>query len=256
MIGSIFGVLCIISLAISAITGNTQALGNAVLDSASGAVELTLSLCGIMCLWGGVMQVLTDAGAVRRLARLMSPFLRVFFPTAWQTGIGADDIAANISANLLGVGNAATPLALRAMSAMQSVNPEPGTASADMITLAVLNTASVSLVPSTVVALRRAAGAAEPYAVVVPVWICSLAGATLALVCCRLAAGCAKCAGRRAARSGQTVHAEPTPASGRAAPTKCAASTERRAAHSGQPGSQNRAAHSDRTPRARRPEKS
>ena len=135
------------------------------------------------------MQVLSDVGAIGKLSRLMSPFLRIFFPTAWRTGVGAEDIAANLSANLLGVGNAATPLALRAMSAMQSVNPVPGTATADMITLAVLNTASVALVPSTVVALRRLAGAAEPYAVVVPVWICSVSGAALALICCRLAAG-------------------------------------------------------------------
>lgn len=188
MVGSIFGILCILSLVVSAITGNLGEVGNAVLDSASGAVKLTLSLCGIMCLWGGVMQVLTDAGAVRLLSRLAAPFLRVFFPTAWRTGIGADDIAANLGANLLGVGNAATPLALRAMAAMQSVNPDPAIASADMITLAVLNTASVSLVPSTVIALRRAAGASAPYAVVLPVWICSLTGATLALVSCRLAA--------------------------------------------------------------------
>lgn len=215
MIGTVFGVLCIISLVISAMTGSLTSLGNAVLDSASGAVELTLSLCGIMCLWGGVMQVLTDAGAVRRLARLMSPFLRVFFPTAYRTGIGADDIAANISANLLGVGNAATPLALRAMSAMQSVNPRPETASADMITLAVLNTASVSLVPSTVVALRRAAGAAQPYAVVVPVWICSLAGAMLSLVCCRLAAGYPKRAARP--RPAFRKSAQPSPGSSHSA---------------------------------------
>ncbi|MDD7676127.1 MAG: spore maturation protein A [Eubacteriales bacterium] len=189
MIGVIFGILCLISLFVGTITGNAPALGNAVLDGAAGAVELTVSLCGIMCLWGGVMQVLSDVGAIGKLSRLMSPFLRIFFPTAWRTGVGAEDIAANLSANLLGVGNAATPLALRAMSAMQSVNPVPGTATADMITLAVLNTASVSLVPSTVVALRRLAGAAEPYAVVVPVWICSVSGAALALICCRLAAG-------------------------------------------------------------------
>lgn len=194
MLGKIFGVICLIAVIAGCVTGNIPALGGAILDGASGAVSLTISLCGVMCLWGGVMQVLEDAGAIRRLARLMSPLLRVFFPDAYKSGIGAEEIAANISANLLGIGNAATPLALRAIEKMQTSNPDKSRPSADMITLAVLNTASFSVFPSTVVALRRTAGAAEPFAVVLPVWICSAAGALLALCLCRV---CAALGGRR-----------------------------------------------------------
>lgn len=103
-----------------------------------------------------------------------------------------EEISANLSANLLGIGNAATPLALRAMAAMEAGNPEPGRATDDMITLTVLNTASVSLVPTTILALRRAAGAASPYAILVPVWICSGAAAVLAVLICRLCAWAAR----------------------------------------------------------------
>lgn len=185
MLGKVFGIICIISLIFAALSGNLSSLSNAALDGAAGALRLCLSLCGIMCLWCGIMQVFSDAGVVGRLSRLLSPFLRFFFPTAYKTGRGAEEITANIAANLLGVGNAATPLALRAMEKMQEDNEDPASASADMITLAVLNTASVSILPSTIIALRRAAGSAQPYSVVVPVWICSLAGASLALALTR-----------------------------------------------------------------------
>ncbi len=196
MLGKVFGIICVISFIFAAAAGNIPELGNAVLDGAAGAVKLTISLTGIMCLWCGIMQVLTDAGLIKRLSKLLSPFLRFFFPTAYRTGRGAEEIAANISANLLGVGNAATPLAIRAMQKMQEDNPDPVRASDDMITLAVLNTASVSVIPSTIIALRRAAGAAEPYSVVIPVWITSVACATLALLLTRAAASVRRAGGK------------------------------------------------------------
>ncbi|HHT54216.1 MAG TPA: spore maturation protein A [Clostridiales bacterium] len=207
MLGRVFGIICILSLVFSLITGNTSGLSNAVLDGATQAVELVLTLTGIMCLWCGIMQVFEDAGLVKRLTRLMSPLLRVFFPTAYRTKNGAEEIAANISANLLGLGNAATPLAIRAMQKMQTSNPDPTGASDDMITLAVLNTASVSILPSTIIALRRAAGAAQPYLVVVPVWICSALSALFALLLSRAAAVAGRPARRRAKSAGKIAAA-------------------------------------------------
>ncbi len=201
MLGKIFGIMCLISFVFAAATGNMPALGNAVLDGAAGAVRLTISLAGIMCFWCGIMQVLADAGLISKLSALLSPMLRVFFPTAFRTGKGAEEITANISANLLGVGNAATPLAISAMQKMQGDNPDPSRASADMITLAVLNTASVSIIPSTVIALRRAAGSSEPYLVVLPVWIVSVCCAALALILTRAAAS-ATTKPRRASAAG------------------------------------------------------
>ena len=115
MLGKIFGVLCLIALIFGILTGNITQLGSAVLDGAANAVTVTLSLCGMMCLWCGMMRVLSEAGVIRRLTRLLSPFLKCFFPDAARTGEGIEEISANISANLLGIGNAATPFALRAM---------------------------------------------------------------------------------------------------------------------------------------------
>ena len=184
MLGKIFGIISILSVISGIALGNGERLGNAVLDGASSAVTLTVSLCGIICLWCGIMRVLETAGVIEKISRLLSPILKIFFPDAYKKGEAIGEISANISANLLGIGNAATPLALRAMKKLQSINPDPGCASADMITLAVLNTASITLVPSTVIALRRAAGSERPYSVIFPIWICSFCSSSLALMLC------------------------------------------------------------------------
>lgn len=182
MLGKIFGGITILSLIAGILLGNGAELSNAVLDGAKGAVELTLSLCGIMSLWCGVMSVMERAGMIAKLSSFLKPILKIFFPDAYKSGIGIGEISANISANLLGIGNAATPFALKAMEKLQTVNKNPLYASADMITLAVMNTASFNIVPTTIIALRRAAGASEPYSIIVPIWISSLACSSTALI--------------------------------------------------------------------------
>ncbi len=196
MLGRVFGIMCLISIVFGALNGNTADLGGAVFEGAESAVTLTLSLCGIMCLWCGIMQVLRDAGAIEILARAISPILRVFFPDAEKSGEGREEISASIGANLLGIGNAATPLALSAIKKLHANSIKNGgrsdTASGDMITLAVLNTASANLLPTTILALRRAAGSQNPFSVVAPIWICSVSCAVFALVltrACRMGKG-------------------------------------------------------------------
>ena len=196
MLGKIFGILCIVSVVFGIALGNGAELGNAVLDGASSAVSLTISLCGIMCLWCGIMRVFERAGVIGYVSRLLSPLLRLVFPDAAKSGEGLGEISANISANLLGIGNAATPFAIKAMEKLQKNNPEPDTATPDMITLAVLNTASVNIIPSTLIALRRAAGSESPYSVILPVIICSFATSTLAVLLCTFGRLCEK-KGRR-----------------------------------------------------------
>lgn len=186
MLGKIFGIISIVAFLFGIISGNIGSLGNAIVDGASDAVSLTISLIGMMCLWSGILRVFQDVGVIHKLKKLTSPFLSFFFPDAFESGVGSDEIAANVAANLLGVGNAATPLALSAMKKLQSQNPNPEYASRDMITLAVLNTSSVSLVPSTVIALLRGAGSKNPFRIIVPIWICSSVCALMSLCLCRL----------------------------------------------------------------------
>jgi spore maturation protein A len=197
MLGKCFFALCSVSLICAVFTGRISEVSCAVLDGAQRSVTLILSLAGIMCLWSGALEVFTDAGLIGKLSRVMSPILRIAFPNAWETGCAKEEITAAVSANILGVGNAATPFALSAMDKMQRSNPNPDCATDDMVTLSVLATSSVSLLPTTVIALRRSAGAAAPYSVIIPVWITSVACAVFAVALCRLTAPLTRCEARR-----------------------------------------------------------
>ncbi|MBE6660390.1 MAG: spore maturation protein A [Ruminococcaceae bacterium] len=189
MLGKVFGAIVLVAVFFGFWNGTGEQMASAALDGAGRAIELTLTLSGMMCLWCGVMRVLEEAGVIGKLARLLRRPLAFFFPDAAARGEGLEEICANFAANLLGIGNAATPMALRALEKMQASNPDPDTATGDMITLTVLNTCSVALIPSTILALRRQAGATRPFEVVVPIWICSFVCATLGLLITRLLRG-------------------------------------------------------------------
>ncbi len=189
MLGRVFGVMVLTALGFGLVGGRGTEMAAAALDGAAGAVQLCLTLCGMMGLWCGVMRVLETAGAVRALSRVLRRPLSFFFPETAASGEGMEEICANLAANLLGVGNAATPMALAALAKMQRRNPTPEVASDDMITLTVLNTCSVSLLPSTLIALLHTAGATDPFACLLPIWICSATCAALALLACRLLRG-------------------------------------------------------------------
>ncbi len=182
MLGKIFGTLCGLSLIFGALCGHLPDVASAIPDGAGRAVEVTLTLLGMMCLWSGVMQVLLDAGIVRKISHIFAPFLRYVFPKAYKTGEGYEEICATLSANFLGIGNAATPFALCAMKKMQGHNPHPEEADSEQITLAVLSTASLTLVPANLLALRRAANSADPFCIMIPVWITSLLCVAFALL--------------------------------------------------------------------------
>ena len=174
MLGKIFGIFCTLSLLFGILCGRLPEVASAIPDGAAKAVEVTLALLGMMCLWSGVMQVLLDAGIIQKFAGFFAPFLRHVFPKAYQTGEGYEEICATLSANFLGIGNAATPFALCAMKKMQRHNPSPECADNEQITLAVLSTSSLTLVPANLLALRRAAGSQNPFSIMIPVWITSL----------------------------------------------------------------------------------
>ena len=181
MLGKVFAVLTLVGVCYGTATGGLPQVSAGALAGASRAVEVTLSLAGVLCLWNGMLAVLRRAGATARLARFLRPFLRMLFPDSEKNG-ATEPISAAISANLLGLGNAATPLALSAMQCMQASNRAPTVATDDMVTFTVLATASVNLFPSTLIALRVSAGSGDPFAVLPLVWIASFAGATVAVL--------------------------------------------------------------------------
>lgn len=187
MLGKIFSMIVTISFFFALISGQMDALSRSILDAAADAVTLSVSLLGLMSLWSGVIRVLDCAGVTRLLSRLLRPLLRLIYPTACREGKGEKEIAANMAANLLGLGNAALPLGLSAMEQLSSLShTEKEKANPDMMTFAVMNTVPFQLMPTTLMALRGAAGAAAPYDILLPVWLCSLGTVTFAALLCRL----------------------------------------------------------------------
>lgn len=186
MLGTVFAILILLSVISAGIGGHMQALSGAALDGAARAVSLTVSLAGMMGLFSGVLRLLSATGLLTRFSRLLRPLLRLLFPQAAKSGQGVEEISANLAANLLGMGNAATPLALAAMEKLQADNESPERATDDMVTLAVMNTAPLCLLPTTLLSLRRLGGAANAAAVLLPVWLVSLLCSLLAVLLSRL----------------------------------------------------------------------
>ena len=174
-----------------AATGNLGALGGAALDGARSAVELCVTMAGVLCLWTGVMEVMEQSGLSALLARAFRPLLRRLVPAASRDKETLAAISANLSANLLGLGNAATPLGIRASRLM--ARGCGGTASDDLCLFVVLNTASIQLFPATVAGLRAALGAGEPFDILPAVWLASsvavVAGVVMAKLLARLGRG-------------------------------------------------------------------
>ena len=161
-----------VSVLVGLLGGTLDAVSAAALSGAASAVTLCLSMAGALCLWTGVMEVMERSGLAAKLARLFRPPLRRFLPQASRDTETLAAVSANVSANLLGLGNAATPLGLKAASRM--AKGTGGVASDELCLLVVLNTASIQLVPATVASLRAAAGCETPFDILPAVWLTSL----------------------------------------------------------------------------------
>lgn len=165
-------------------TGREAEVAAAAIEGASAAVELCLSIGGMLCLWSGVMEVMRRSGLADRLSRLLGPVLRLLFPQWAEDQETMDSIAANVSANLLGLGNAATPLGIQAARRMS--RRSPGVASDGLCMLVVCNTASIQLIPTTVATVRAAAGCAAPFDILPAVWLASTASVGVGILACKV----------------------------------------------------------------------
>ena len=189
----IWVLLLVASVVVAAVTGRMVALPGAIAESAGRAVSLSLGLVGILALWMGLMKVAEESGIVRSLGRLARPVLRRLFPSVPEDSPAMGAMTMNIAANMLGLGNAATPFGIKAMEELERVNPDPGTATDAQALFCALNTASIQLIPASVIALRAAAGARQP---------ADILGATLlASTCATIAAIASAWALRRLFRS-------------------------------------------------------
>ena len=172
--------ILVISVVFSLINGNASAVSGAILNGAQSGITLTLSMAGTICLWSGVAEVMQGAGLTSTLSRILSPLTGRIFPGTRKDPLLAQDLCANICANFLGLGNAATPLGIRAVKRMKCPQ-NPTMATNEMCRLIVLNTASIQLIPANVAAVRASLGCATPFDILPAVWITSLCSAGLGL---------------------------------------------------------------------------
>lgn len=176
--------MIIISILVSVFNGTVSETINGAFEGAKQSVFVVLSFAGVMCFWTGMMKIAEKSGLMEKIERLLRPLIRFLFPNGG--GEAKKYIAMNMSANLFGMGNAATPMGIKAMQALDRENPNPLYASDDMCMLVVLNTTSIQLIPTTIIALRVAAGSQDPFSIVLPIWISSLTAVLVAVFLAKL----------------------------------------------------------------------
>lgn len=183
MLNYVWSGLVIVSILCSVFFGNTENLSKALVDSGASSIQLIMTMAGIICIWTGIMKIAVESGLTSIFARVFSPLLRPLFPNLDKNSDAFKSISMNISANLLGLGNAATPFGLKAMEQLHTLNNHGDTASNEMIIFVVMNTASLQLLPTTLASLRQAYGSNAPFEIIVPVWISSACALAAALIC-------------------------------------------------------------------------
>ena len=154
MINYIFGFFIIFGVIYSFLTGNVEVINNSLISSGTSAIEMSVKMIPLLCLWLGVMKVASKSGLLLKLSKIFSKVIHPLFPELKKEGEAISYIASNMVMNMLGLGNAATPFGLKAFECMQKENPKQDTATRSMITFLVINTASVTLIPTTVISFR------------------------------------------------------------------------------------------------------
>ncbi|HIS86561.1 MAG TPA: spore maturation protein [Candidatus Caccenecus avistercoris] len=167
MVNIIWAGLILIAIIYSLLTGEIDTINSGILTHATSGVNLILEMMPLIVLWTGIMKIAEKSGLLQVFARALNPILRRLFPSLPKNHLALGYIASNIGANMLGLGSAATPFGLKAMDELQKDNPKKDTATEAMITFLVLNTGGVTLIPTTVIALRLMHGSANPTEIII-----------------------------------------------------------------------------------------
>jgi spore maturation protein A len=173
--------MIILSLLSGLLNGNIETITKGAIDGCAEGVSLCISLLGIMCFWTGISKIAEKSGLIEGFSKLIRPITKILFPRLKEGSEALSAIVMNMVANFFGMGNAATPLGIKAMKELDKINGRKD-ASNEMCTFAVINTASIQLIPSTIISLRQTFGSEDPGAIIVPVWIASIVAVTVAVI--------------------------------------------------------------------------
>ena len=186
MLNKIWPLFILVSFIFSIITGNIENFNNSIFSSCNQAVELTIKLFGTMCLWNGLMKIVQETSLISRLSNMIGPVMKILFPKIKKEDKEYKEITVNIIANLLGIGNAATPLGIKAMQTMQEKNPDKERITDSMALFIVLNTASLQLIPTTVIVVRASLGSTNAVQIILPVWIATITADLAGLIASKI----------------------------------------------------------------------
>lgn len=182
MLNIIWPLFIIISFIYGICTGRVNEINTSIFDSTESAVNLSITFLGTICLWNGVMEIASKTSLIENLTRILRRPMKFLFPDISEKESVHKEISMNMIANILGLGNAATPLGLKAMNSLQEKNTKKDTLSNSMIMFIVINTASLQLIPTTVIALRTSINSKEPSEVIIPIWITSIVALTTVII--------------------------------------------------------------------------
>ena len=174
MINILWPVFIILSFTYGLISGKVNEINNGIFESLSDAVELSITFLGTICLWNGIMEIAKKTTLIKKLTNLLRPVINFLFPDLRKNEKAKQEISMNIIANILGLGNAATPLGLKAMKTMQKDNKNKDTLTNSMMMFIVINTASIQLIPTNVIAIRSSLNSNNPTSIIFPVWIATI----------------------------------------------------------------------------------
>ena len=192
MLNILWPIFIIISFVYAILTGNVQNVNNSIFESTGNAVQLSITFLGTICLWNGIMRIAQKTTFVSKLTNILKPIIHFLFPEIKNNEKAKEEISMNIIANILGLGNAATPLGLKAMKTMQKDNPQKDTLSNSMVMFIVLNTASLQIIPTTVIAIRASLNSANPTSIIFPVWGATVAAAIAGITTTKIFIKCKK----------------------------------------------------------------
>src|SRR5437868_12141110 len=182
----VFVLLFVAALVAAVLHGDAKAVGTGAIEGAGNAVTLAIGLIGVMALWLGLLKIAEKAGLVDKLARAVRPIFRPLFPGVPDGHPAISAMLLNIAANMLGLGNAATPFGIKAMEELEKLNPTPGTATNAQVLFLAINTASLQLVPTTVIALRASAHSSDPAGIILPCLGATVCALTVAIASAKL----------------------------------------------------------------------
>lgn len=186
MINIIWFFLLIFGIIFGLAAGKGDIISKSIIDSTESSVQLLIGLIGMMCLWSGVMKIAQRSGITEKLAKLLEPILNLLFKDVLKNENAMGSILLNLTSNMLGLSNAATPFGIKAMEELQKINPKKDTATNDMALFLVINAACIQIIPTSIISMRVACGSKNPGIIIVPALIATGIAAIMGIIYCKV----------------------------------------------------------------------